>query len=249
MAGIIGVVSGSDAVPQAQEPQPGAKFLRGQNIVGVQYYIDSNVVIDSLYRAREYPESVELLRFWREGWIGLARTDVMDTERTDGQDEQTVATRLAETADIPEAFGAAVWGHFRWDAAVYGTGEDEERLHAVFTVLFPDTAWDRATKNEKRDAMHIATSIRYGGYAFVTRDALLVAKDDAIQALPGSGGMRVWTPAQALTETASRVAATRRLHSLQPSRGPLPAWPPTPDVEADATWAAVVSAGPGRGEL
>ncbi|ACU74370.1 hypothetical protein Caci_5511 [Catenulispora acidiphila DSM 44928] len=205
-------------------------FERGQNLVGVQYYLDSNVLIDFLDNTQTPSDISNLLRFWTEGWIGLARTDVVDTERTDGQDDETVARRLAETADFPETYGPAVWGHSRWDRSYYATGEDEMRLNAVFAMLFPGKDRNAANKNDLRDAMHVSTAIRYAGYAFVTSDIKLVKKDSVIQNLSGSAGMRIWTPTQALSETRSRVAAMRKLHSLLPERGPLPEWPAEADI-------------------
>ncbi|MFC9654232.1 hypothetical protein, partial [Streptomyces sp. NPDC056937] len=64
--------------------------------------------------------SKDLLRLWSEGWISLSRTDTLDTERLDGQEDLVRFQRMAESADLPEALGPFVWDHSRWDHAVYG---------------------------------------------------------------------------------------------------------------------------------
>jgi len=144
----------------------------------------------------------------------------MNTERFEGQDDLTLAQREEEAADLPEAYGPLVLDHSRLDAAVVASDEDTTRLHDVFEILFPAMSWSTARKNAVRDAMHVATAARYGAHAFVTNDVALLRKDQQIAELLGT---RVWSPQQALTEAGHRVAALRRLHELEPHRGPLPA--------------------------
>ena len=71
-----------------------------------------------------------------------------------------------------------MFGNSRWGAAVFASEEDKDRLDSIFAVLFPDSdrnAIDSTSKKHKlRDAMHIATSIRYGYDVFVTTDTGLL---------------------------------------------------------------------------
>ncbi|MEU6381710.1 hypothetical protein [Streptomyces sp. NPDC046909] len=193
---------------------------RGRNLCSMHLFIDSNVLIGALYRDDENAQrSRDLLRLWEEGWIGLSRTDTLDTERLEGQDDAVKAQRLMESADLPEALGAMVWDNSRWDHAVWGTAEDGQRIHEAFAIIFPNKDWTTANKNSRRDAMHVATAARYAATAFVTNEKAIYAKDEQILARLG---IRVWNPQRAVDEVMNGVAALRRLHALEPERGPLP---------------------------
>lgn len=196
-------------------------FHPGQDLCGLRLYIDTCVAIDLINGTSQ--EAVELLRLSEEGWISVNRTDVLDTERTDGQDEDVQAQRLDETADLPESFGPFVFDQSQFDRAVFASGEDESRYHSTFATLFPHVT-DRATtrKNHIRDAMHISTAARYGAHAFVTTERRLLNKDEQINELLG---IRIWTPEQAHAEAMHRVESTRARHIRDPRRGPLPVWP------------------------
>jgi predicted nucleic acid-binding protein len=195
-------------------------FLRGRDLVGLYLFIDTNALIGALYR--DDAAAKELFRLWDEGWIGLGRTDTMNTECFEGQDASTQAQREEEAADFPEAYGPFVLDHSRLGSAAFASSEDEARIKDAFAIFFPETSWSVAKKNAMRDAMHVATAARYGGHAFVTNDEALFKKDQLIaQRL----AIRVWSPQQALAEARSRVRALRVLHEREPQRGPLPDWP------------------------
>jgi hypothetical protein len=185
------------------------------NIVGLTRYIDTHLV--------DAPDETvgRLRRLRQEGWISLQRTDTMDIELADAPAARL--PRLMEaSAAYPEPLGPVVSGHSRWDFSVWGSQEDSERLDEVFAILFP--AVNRATcrRNHVRDAMHIATSIRYGGYGFITREKRLLNK--AARIAERFQGFRLWSPEQALAEAAGRIRDRRVLHERDPGRGPLSTW-------------------------
>ncbi|MFF2520225.1 hypothetical protein [Streptomyces sp. NPDC058086] len=135
------------------------------------------------------------------------------------------------SAGYPEALGPMVWGQSRWDSSVWGTEEDHARLRDVFAILFPNVDRATARDNHIRDAMHVSTAIRYGGFGFVTRERRLLNKADRIA--ERFHGFRMWPPEDALTEATARIRGIRELHRLEPHRGTLPTWPaegdpPTP---------------------
>lgn len=113
-----------------------------------------------------------------------------------------------------------VWGHSRWDHAVWGNDEDDDRIDRVLALLRPGR--DRASVSQKdlRDSMHFAPAIRYGANAFVTMDGAgrgkgMLKRAPAVHdAFPG---FQLWTPAQA-SNFAERLLHNRELRR----RNPLP---------------------------
>jgi hypothetical protein len=89
----------------------------------------------------------------------------MDTEIAAAPDDK-VHSLTEASAEYPEAVGPMVLGHSRLGFAVLGSEEDADRLDDVFAILFPNVNRIAARKNHIRDAMHVATAIRYGGFGF-----------------------------------------------------------------------------------
>ncbi|MFF2566690.1 hypothetical protein [Streptomyces sp. NPDC058084] len=146
----------------------------------------------------------------------------MDTERLEGQDESVQAERMAEGAHLPEALGPFVYGQSRFDASVFASPDDEPRIRDAFAIFFANKDWETADNNSRRDAMHVATAARYGGQAFVTAEKQLFVRNQQIKA---ALGIYIWSPTQAVNEVLNAIRALRRLHELEPRRGPLPDWP------------------------
>lgn len=122
----------------------------------------------------------------------------MDTELSDAADP---ADLFAASADYVESFGPAVFDHSRFDHAVFFGDDDETRLDRVYSILFPGSdrrdSYAGRARRKIRDAMHIATAIRYGANGFVTQDKNdLVSKSDAIA--EAFNGFRILTPESAL---------------------------------------------------
>jgi len=106
--------------------------------------------------------------------------------------------------------GPAVFGNSRWGAAVFASEEDKDRLDSVFALLFPDTdrnAIDSTSKKHRlRDAMHIATSIRYGYDVFVTTDTGLLNRAEAMRR---EWGIEILRPSEAVRWVEDRIKRER----------------------------------------
>jgi predicted nucleic acid-binding protein len=134
----------------------------------------------------EHAATESLLGYRREARVEIVKTDTVDTERTEGVLDAIAIERILETAGIVELLGPAVWDHSRLDHSVWAADEDGKRIDDVFAVLFPGSdrhGSDRTSRHKIRDAMHVATAIRYGCDAFVTTDDDLLRKAAQVQAL------------------------------------------------------------------
>jgi hypothetical protein len=136
---------------------------RWENRTGLVFAIDNNIVNG------ETPAELDLKRLHTDGWIQLVLTDVTRTEWL--ADNPQHRQRLEELAiGYGEYWGPLTLGHSRPGSAVLGSSEDQERLEAVFAALFPRADFRTARKQHVRDAMNVATAIRYGVNGFITRD-------------------------------------------------------------------------------
>ena len=157
----------------------------------------------------EQPAIVELLRLRRDGRVEIAKTDTVDTERIDGVSDATATERILETAGIIEVHGPAVFGHSRLDHAVFASDEDAIRIDRVLAVLFPDSdryATDRTSMHNLRDAMHIATAVRYGYAVFVTTETRILKKADAIRR---DWGVEILRPSDSVRWVERRIELER----------------------------------------
>ncbi|MCF1596516.1 hypothetical protein [Streptomyces muensis] len=197
--------------------------LPSWNLTSLVFFIDTHIL--------DAPDdaSVLLRKLYDTNWISLRRTDAMDTELAAAPEEKWAELTEA-SAGYAESFGPMVLDHSRLDHSVLGSDEDVARDDLVFSTLFPGA--DRATcrKNHIRDAMHVATAIRYGGLAFVTHERKLLNKSDQIAGL--FQGFRIWSPTQALAEAAGAVARARELYRREPERGSLPEWPTVEELRS-----------------
>ena len=171
--------------PSGQASTP-AKW---QNRTELTFVVDNHIV-DS-----EITEAVELRRLDEQGWTDLILTDVTKTEWHDA-DPDLQAALLDRAVDYGEILGPMVLGHSRWGSSVWGSAADEDRLQRVFSILFPGADMATARKQHIRDAMNVATAIRYGSNCFVTNDGRLLNKRDAIKA--AFNGFLVASPEAAL---------------------------------------------------
>jgi hypothetical protein len=159
---------------------------------------------------------VRLRELHEGGWISLARTDTVDTELGGKADDEERAELLRQSSGYIESLGPMVLGSSRWGHGVFSNKEDSNRIDAVYAVLFP--ASDRGDVSTKRgqgrlrDAMHVATAMRYGANVLVTRDARdLLRKADAIR--DAFNGFAIMDPERA-------VAFTDRLFGRYEKRTP-----------------------------
>ncbi len=164
----------------------------------LSFVIDTNTVDDMSL------EMVRLRDRHTSGWINLTRTDTMDTELGGTSDEEKRERLLAQSRPYVEHFGPIVIDHSRLDFCVVGSSEDEERLGQVFGILFPGVDPRAARRQHTRDAMHIATAIRYAATAFVSKDEDLLKRDAGIRA--AFDNFRILSPAAALDLAERQVA-------------------------------------------
>jgi hypothetical protein len=163
--------------------------------LGLRFYIDTNFVTDPSDAA------TALRTLYNDGWIELIRTDTMDTELRDAKDPAKRSDLLRQSNAYVESFGPLVLGHSRLDFAVLGNDDDGERLAQVYGILFPgsdrfDASMGRAGR-KIRDAMHVATAIRYGANGLITLDGRdLLSKSEAIAA--AFNDFKIMTPETAL---------------------------------------------------
>ncbi len=161
--------------------------------LGLMFYVDTNFVDD------EAPAAEALRQLHRDGWINLQRTDTLDTELSDASDASKRDSLLRASSGYVESFGPVVVGHSRMGHALIGSEEDGARLDLAYRTLFPSPADPnqsarRATRKQ-RDAMHLATAIRYGCNGFITRDRDFHSKAVVIAAT--FDDFRVMTPEDA----------------------------------------------------
>jgi hypothetical protein len=200
---------------------------RWENRTGLTFAIDNHIVDGTT------PAEVELRRLHTEGWIELVLTDVTRTEWVAADPEKR--QQLEDLAiGYAEYHGPAVWGHFRWGSAVWGGAEDRERLERVFAALVPGTDLKSGRAQDVRDAMNVATAIRYGTNGFITRDG--IGKDRGV--LHSAGAIKaafddfsILSPEQALAfvERTMRGWQAVQLKRSPPVTGGQPGIPSDPE--------------------
>lgn len=152
----------------------------------------------------------QLIEYRKEHRVELAKTDTVDTERTEGVAPSAAAARIAETAEFIEVLGIAVVGHSRWDHAVFGNDDDSDQFGRMFDTLFPNgdrNATDRTSMHNVRDAMHVATTIRYGYDVLVTTDDKLLKRSPVIQS---DLNIEILRPTEAVRWVEVRIERERR---------------------------------------
>jgi hypothetical protein len=177
-----------------------------RNVSGRHFVLDTHIIDDPSEAA------IRLRQLGADGLVYLSRTDTMDTELLGATpDKQPVLLELS--GRFVEHLGPFVLDHSLFDHAVLGGDEDEARLRQVFEILFPHSEWDSVGRQHVRDAMHIATAIRYGADGFVTNERRLLRAKRTIQ--DAFNGFLLVDPAGAVT-IVDRLT-TRALHRLASS--------------------------------
>ncbi len=199
-----------------------------ENLTGIYWYIDVHVI--------DLPAAATLRRMNDEGWIYLQVTDTLITEVTRSEDAAKRERLLDLAADYVIAMGPLVLGHSGVGRSVIGSPEDEARLKQVYALLWPDNdyAADGAMvtgtgRSRFRDAIHVATAIRYGVDGFVTNDPGILARaDDIRDAFPQ---FIIRSVADAEDKAMKRIAVVRRRATLmgRPRPEELPSWPDPAD--------------------
>ena len=146
--------------------------FRGPHTVA-RFVLDTSDVIERWNNPAEYLE-LEQLRI--ENRVVLAKTDVVDTE-LDANKNIILCGSFLASIDLLELHSPMVVDHSRFGHSVLASEEDVIRLERVKSVIRVREASERREKHDVRDAMHVATSIRYGFSGFITGDDRLLKLD------------------------------------------------------------------------
>ena len=134
--------------------------------------LDTSDVIAWYQSPPEYQKLEALNQQFR---VFLAKTDVVDIE-LDPEKNVTDRGHFLVSIDFLELHGPLVIGHSRLGHSVLASQEDDQRLDRVREIIGIRAKSERNAKHDLRDAMHIATSIRYGYDGFITRDGRLLKR-------------------------------------------------------------------------
>lgn len=136
--------------------------------------LDTSDVIEWHHFPQKYRE-LELL--YDQCRVFLAKTDVVDVELVPERNVMEEGHFLASVKFL-ELHGPVVLDHSHLNHSVVVSDEDVQRLDRVKEIIGVRVISERAAKHDLRDAMHIATSIRYGYDGFITRDERLLKCHD-----------------------------------------------------------------------
>jgi hypothetical protein len=132
--------------------------------------LDTSDVIERRNNPSEYRE-LEIL--YEQFHVFLAKTDVVDTE-LDPKKNVMIRDHFLASIHFLELHGPVVLGHSRLGHSVLASDEDIQRLNRVKEIIGIRVISERAAKHDLRDAMHIATSIRYSYDGFITGEKRLL---------------------------------------------------------------------------
>jgi len=109
----------------------------------------------------------ELERIHAEGRIQIVKTDVLDTELGEGNEQLKL-----KSEEYSEDFGVMVADLSRADHAVAGGSEIDYLLEQIRDTVFRNLSQmsKKSQARAIRDAMHLATHRMYKRHFFVTRD-------------------------------------------------------------------------------
>lgn len=162
-----------------------AKFQSPHTVA--RLVLDTSEIIE--WRKHPYGYS-DLEVLYEQRRIFLAKTDVVDTE-LDPNKEVMVEGHFLSSVDFLELHGPAVLNHSRCDHAILASDEDVKRLDRVKEIVGIRTTSERSATHDLHDAMHIATSIRYGYDGFITGEKRLIGRNDQFLSEFGFRIMRV----------------------------------------------------------
>jgi hypothetical protein len=138
-----------------------------------RFVLDTTDVIGRWSSPSDYSELERLRNEYR---VVLAKTDVADTE-LDPDKNFIFGGNFMASIDLLELHGPVVSGHSRIGHSVFGSAKDEIRLERIKSFVKVRETSVRSKKHDIRDAMHIATAIRYGFSGLITGDIRLLNLD------------------------------------------------------------------------
>ena len=178
-----------------------------------RFCLDTCVIIGINHREQfvedEEKSLEELFQLRREGHVELSQTDTVNFERGMLQLNDLAWQRRLESVGLVEVCGAFISGHSLRESSVGAGPDDDARLKRALEIVHPRAiACAKPRNNDVRDAMHIATAIRYGYQGFVTTD------DDVLKAAANIstafGGFLLMLPSQAVAWVNREVAHHHR---------------------------------------
>lgn len=154
--------------------------------------IDTNCI-----NTKQGKEAINKLEQWHnQGQVEVVKTDVMDTELSDGSPTFREKA-LKKSQDYPEDIGIGVIGHSRIGHCRVGGESSEYLLEKIMELLFPqyDKLDDDAKKRAIRDSMHLSTHKMHNRDVFVTEDKHFLNKRDSLKE---RFGITILSPEEAL---------------------------------------------------
>ncbi len=139
-----------------------------------RFVLDTSDVIQWDKFPSEYQE---LETLYEQRRVFLAKTDLVDTE-LDTEKNVMVGNLFLASIKYLELIGPVVLEHSCLDHSFLASEEDVKRLDRAKEIIGIRQISERYAKHDLRDAMHIATAIRYGYNGFITRDKRLEKHND-----------------------------------------------------------------------
>ena len=172
-----------------------------------RFVLDTSDVIERWDNPAEY---LDLEQLRNENRVVLAKTDVVDTELDPNKNVVLCGSFLA-SIDLLELHGPMVIDNSRSGHSVIASEEDAIRLERVKTLIKVREASERNKKHDVRDAMHLATSIRYGFSGLITGDHRLLKLDKKFLQ---EFGFRVFNVADAISFSNQLIEKQLKLAKL-----------------------------------
>ena len=97
------------------------------------------------------------------------------------------------SSEFQEDIGEAVYDNSRYDHATYG---GISNFKDILSIIFPETKGCSATKQQIRDAMHVATHKKHGRDYFVTKDKAILRAKEKLEKI----GIKVLDPHECVEE-------------------------------------------------
>jgi hypothetical protein len=138
-----------------------------------RFVLDTSDVIERWKKPSDYFELEQLRNQYR---VVLAKTDVVDTE-LDPTKNVVSGDSFFESIDLLELHGPMVFGHSRLGHSVFASEEDVIRFESIKSIVKVSETSEQKGTHDLRDAMHIATSIKYGYSGLITGDKRLLKLD------------------------------------------------------------------------
>ena len=130
-----------------------------------------------------------------------------------------VGNHFLASIRLLELHGPVFLDHSRLDHSLLASEADVQRLDRVREIVGIRTSSERSASHDLRDAMHIATSIRYGYDGFVTGEKRLINRNDQFLSEYGFRIMNVGSAVAHLKNLIDHVAYRDELNRKLRDKG------------------------------